>query len=79
MARPVRVVRPDTWYQVMNRGHRRGAVFLDDADRRRFLGLVAELPQRYGVELHAFVLMDNHYHLLVRTGDANLSDAIRWL
>ena len=50
MAGPLRIVRPDTWYQVMNRGHRRGAVFLDDADRRRFPGLVAELPQRYGVE-----------------------------
>lgn len=54
-------------------------MFLDDGDRRRFLGAVAQLPERYGLELHAFVLMDNHYHLLVRTTEANLSHAMRWL
>jgi len=63
----------------MNRGHRGGALFLEDADRRRFLGAVGELPERFGLEVHAFVLMDNHYHLLVRTGEANLSLAVRWL
>src|SRR5436190_11206309 len=41
--------------------------------------MVAQLPERFGLELHAFVLMDNHYHLLVRTPQANLSYAIRWL
>jgi len=54
-------------------------LFLSDADRRRFLGAVAELPERFACEVHAFVLMDNHYHLLVRTTEANLSHAIRWL
>jgi REP element-mobilizing transposase RayT len=54
-------------------------LFLDDTDRRRFLGAVGELPERFGLELHAFVLMANHYHLLVRTAEANLSQAIRWL
>ena len=63
----------------MNRGHRAGALFLNEVDRRRFLGAAAELPERFGLELHAFVLMDNHYHLLVRTGEVNLSQAIRWL
>jgi putative transposase len=63
----------------MNRGHRGAALFLDDADRRRFLGAVAELPERFALEVHAFVLMANHYHLLVRTREANLSHAIRWL
>jgi REP element-mobilizing transposase RayT len=63
----------------MNRGHRGGALFRDDTDRRRFLGLVAELPERFRVEVHAFVLMDTHYHLLLRTPDPNLGHAIRWL
>jgi hypothetical protein len=40
---------------------------------------VAELPERFALEVHAFVLMHNHYHLLVRTTEANLSQAIRWL
>ncbi len=48
-------------------------------DRRRLLGRLAEVPERFRVEIHASVLMDNHYHLLLRTQDANLSDAIRWL
>ena len=67
------------WYHVMNRGHRAGALFLDEADRRRFLGAVAELPERFGLEVRAFVLMPNHYHWLVRTTEANLSPAMRWL
>ena len=64
---------------VMNRGHRGSTLFHDDTDRGRFLGIVAEVPERFGLELHAFVLMDNHYHLLLRTGEANLSQAVRWL
>ena len=63
----------------MNRGHRAGTLFRSDPNRRRFLGLVAELTERFGLEVHAFVLMDNHYRLLVRTREANLSAAVRWL
>jgi hypothetical protein len=51
---------------VTSRGNRREAIYRTDADRRRFLGLVAELPERFGLEVHAFVLMDKHYHLVVR-------------
>jgi putative transposase len=60
----------------MNRG---GALFLDDADRRRFPGAVAELPERFALEMHAFVLMANHYPLLARTREPNLSQAMRRL
>ena len=38
------------WYHVTNRGHRRGALLLEDAARRRFMGAVAGLPERYGME-----------------------------
>jgi putative transposase len=79
MARALRIELAGAWYHVMNRGHRGGTLFRSDTDRRRFLGLVADLPQRFGLEIHAFVLMDNHYHLMVRTQEANLSHAIRWL
>jgi len=48
------------WSHVMNRGHRAGTLFLNDADRRRFLGAAAELSERFGLELPAFVLMHNH-------------------
>jgi REP element-mobilizing transposase RayT len=79
MARPLRIDIAGAWYHVMNRGHRAGALFLNDTDRRRFLGTVADLPERFALEVHAFVLMRNHYHLLVRTTEANLSHAMRWL
>jgi putative transposase len=79
MARPLRIDLAGAWYHVMNRGHRGGALFRDEADRRRFLGLVSELPERFALEVHAFVLMDNHYHLLLRTAEANLSHAVQWL
>jgi putative transposase len=64
---------------VITRGNRCASLFWEESDRRRFLGLVSELPERFHLEVHAFVLMDNHYHLLVRTPQANLSHAIRWL
>lgn len=79
MARALRIELAWGWHHVMSRGHRGGALFRSDAERRCFLGLVADLPERYRVEVHAFVLMDNHYHLLLRTPEANLSHAVRWL
>lgn len=79
MARKPRVLLAGGWYHVVNRGNRREDIFRTDTDRRRFLARLAELPERFRTEVHAFVLMDNHYHLLLRTLDANLSDAIRWL
>ena len=79
MARPLRILMAGGWYHVLNRGHGRSDLFLTETDRQRFLGLVAELPERFGVEVHAFVLMDNHYHLLLRTPEPNLHHAIRWL
>jgi len=74
MARRLRIHVPEGWYHVMSRGNGGEAVYRSEEDRRRFLGLVAELPQRFGTEVHAFVLMDNHYHLLVRCRGLDLSD-----
>ncbi len=79
MARPLRINLAGAWYHVMSRGNGGDPIYRSDLDRRRFLGLLAEMPERFSIEVHAFVLMDNHYHLLVRCGEANLSDAIRWL
>lgn len=79
VARPLRILLAGGWYHVTARGNRREPLFQDDTDRRRFLGMTAQLPERFGLEVHAFVLMDNHYHLVVRTPEANLSHAIQWL
>jgi REP element-mobilizing transposase RayT len=79
MARPLRLLVKEGWYHVTARGNRRQTVFCDDTDRRRFPGMVAELPEGFRVEIHAFTLMENHYHLVVWTAEANLSHAMRWL
>jgi REP element-mobilizing transposase RayT len=49
----------------MARGNRREAIYRDDDDRRFFLKTVAEACGRTGWRVHAWVLMSNHYHLLI--------------
>ncbi|MCG3150667.1 MAG: hypothetical protein PCFJNLEI_04158 [Verrucomicrobiae bacterium] len=63
----------------MARGNERRAVYRDDTDRRRFLETLGEMVERFGVRLHAYCLMPNHYHLLLDTPQANLSQAVGWL
>ena len=79
MARPVRVEFAGAVYHVMARGNERKAIYRDGQDRGRFLETLAEMVERYGVSLHAYCLMDNHYHLLLETPRANLSRAVGWL
>jgi putative transposase len=79
VARPLRIDRAGAWHHVMSRANGGDLLFRDDLDRRRFLGLLSELPERFSLEIHAYVLMDNHYHLLLRCRESNLSQAIRWL
>ena len=79
MARQLRIHVPDGWYHVVSRGNGGEAIYRKDEDRRQFLGLVSELPERFGTEIHAFVLMGNHYHLLVRCRRIDLSETLHWL
>jgi len=51
-------------------------VFLDKRDRRLFLSLIGQSVERFGIEIHAYCLMGNHYHLLVRTPEPNLDLAV---
>ncbi|HUJ11360.1 MAG TPA: transposase [Verrucomicrobiae bacterium] len=79
MARPIRIEVAGGWYHVTARGNERRRIFADDKDRLRFVELLAEWVERFGLRLHAYVLMDNHYHLLVATPQTNLSQAMQWL
>lgn len=65
MARQPRLTVPGHPHHVIQRGNNRQPIFLDDADRHRLLGLLAEHAQRSQVAVHAYVLMDNHVHLLL--------------
>jgi putative transposase len=73
MARQLRIEYPGAWYHVTSRGNERGEIYKDDKDRIRFLGALEESSERYKVEVHCYVLMSNHFHLLLRIRESNLS------
>ena len=63
----------------MIRGAGRRDVFASDEQRERFLELLDDLGDRFGIETHAYCLMGNHYHLLLRTPFGNLGRGMRHL
>ncbi len=77
MSRPLRVSYPGAVYHVTERGNERKRIVRDDQDRERFLAIVGDMVEQYQVLCHAWVFMDNHYHLVLETPQANLSSAIR--
>ena len=79
MARPTRIDLPGGWYHVVNRGIERREIFRDEGSFEHFLDLLSNMPERFAIKIHGYVLMDNHYHLQVETPRANLSKAIQWL
>jgi putative transposase len=79
MARAWRIDYEGALCHVLSRGNERRDIFLDDEDRRMVLTGVAEAGERFAVDVFAYVLIDNHYQLLVRTRRANLSKAMQWL
>ena len=66
-------------YHVLSRGNRQEAIFADDTDRQVFLKTLGEACGRTGWRVHAYVLMPNHYHLLLETPEANLVVGMQWL
>lgn len=64
MARPLRLIVPGLPHHLIQRGHNRAPVFLDDADRQLYLDALRHVAKEQGVAIHAYVLMDNHVHLL---------------
>lgn len=77
MSRSLRINFNNAWYHVMNRGAAFKKIFFTNQDRRKFLTLLEEITAHHNIEIHAYCLMDNHYHLLVKTPRGNLSAAIR--
>lgn len=79
MSRPLRIEYEGAWYHVMNRGANRCKIFLDYECYQIFLTLFAEITDIFGIEIHAYCLMENHYHLLLHTPRGNLSRVMRHL
>ncbi|MFO0795694.1 MAG: transposase [Candidatus Brocadiaceae bacterium] len=78
MARPLRIQYEDALYHVTCRGNERKAIFKDDYDKNVFLELLNDGLKTYHIILYCYVLMDNHFHLLLETPLANLSEFMRW-
>jgi REP element-mobilizing transposase RayT len=78
MARSVRIEYTGAIYHVMCRGDRREAIFRDDEDREMFLATLAQMCGRTGHRVHGYVLMGNHYHLLLETPEPNLVAGMKW-
>lgn len=77
MARALRIQFPGAFYHITCRGIERREIFFDDADRNRFLVLLSKSLEIYHVVLYAYVMMDNHFHLLIETKRGNCSDFMR--
>ncbi len=73
MARPLRIEYEDALYHVTARGNEKGKIYFTKADYEKFKQCIAEAEKRYGILLHCYVLMSNHYHLVIETPDSNLS------
>ncbi len=79
MSRPLRIQFPDAWYHVLNRIRRGEKVFEGKNDYNAFIDLLKELVEDFNVNIAAYCLLSNHYHLLVQTPDANISRSMRHL
>ena len=79
MARSIRIEFGGAFYHVMARGNRREMVYRDEEDRRSFLQTLGEACAMTGWRVHAWVLMNNHYHLLIQTPEPNLVVGMQWL
>ena len=77
MARPLRIAFPGAFYHVTSRGNERKAVFKSKRDREKFLEYLESATLRYEARIHAYCLMDTHYHLLLETPSGNLSQIMR--
>jgi putative transposase len=77
MARPLRIEYPGAFYHITARGNERNNIFRDELDKERFLGYLETAVIRYKAVIHVYCLMNNHYHLLLSTPSANLSEIVQ--
>ena len=78
ICQPAKATLPSWPANVMNRGDRRELIFMDDADRQRFVETLGEGCAKTGWLVHAYVLMPNHFHWVVETPQPNLVAGMKW-
>ncbi len=77
MTRPLRLQLSGAFYHIYNRGVDKRTLFLDDRDRKTFLQFLGETVHQYSLQLYAYCLMGNHYHLFLQTTLPNLGEAMK--
>jgi putative transposase len=79
MSRPLRIQFPGAIYHITCRGNNKQDIFLREEDAELFLEIVAKAVIRYGIMIHAYCLMINHYHFLIETPQGNISEPMRYI
>jgi len=79
MTRPLRITYPGAIYHVINRGCRKDNIFRRLCDREEFLSRLVFSSQKYGIIIHGYCLMDNHFHLLIETPNEKISEFMQLL
>lgn len=79
MVRPLRLSFENAFYHITARGNRRDKIFYSDQDKKVFLKKLKETLIKYSIICYAYCLMDNHYHLFIKTPQPNLSQGIHYL
>jgi len=79
MSRPLRIQFDGAWYHVMNRGVNRANIFFNTKHRVEFFKVLNQAKTVYGIEIHAYCLMNNHYHLIIHTPRGNISQAMKYI
>ena len=79
MARPLRIEYPGAFYHVTARGNERRRIFYGKGDYEKFRTYLKQAQEKYGYLLHCYVLMTNHYHLLIETPMGNLGSVMHYI
>ncbi|HER23653.1 MAG TPA: chromosomal replication initiator DnaA, partial [Candidatus Atribacteria bacterium] len=79
MTRPLRLSFENAFYHITSRGNRREKIFYSDRDKEVFLKRLKEMLIKYSTICYAYCLMDNHYHIFIKTNKSNLSQGIHYL
>ncbi|MGW8389669.1 REP-associated tyrosine transposase [Pseudoduganella sp. HUAS MS19] len=79
MSRPSRIQFQGALYHVTSRGNRRANIFLDHRDFLIWLDILAQVVKKHHIKIHGYCLMPNHFHIIIQTPEANLSQAMQML
>ena len=79
MSRPYRLQAANTCYHITSRGNERQEIYKTDIDYEKFLEFLEKAKEKYNFYFYSYVLMSNHYHLLLETSSSNLSQLMHYV